>query len=151
MKSTIDLVAECLPTLDEAISRSNVKDGGVLDGRDATRLAEFVPESRFAEIGVKLDEGGTHTPTEWNAENVSKQLASDVEFAFQKALDKRGISASLMSGVLGPRDVAEDSRSSTGAAGLSAIWAPDSQSDGCSVQSTESDWGSFRRRIAVRI
>lgn len=33
---------------------------------------------------------------EWTRENILEQLKSDVEFGFEKALDQRGISASLM-------------------------------------------------------
>lgn len=100
MKTTLELISECLPTLDEAISRSKLIEGGTLDGRDATRLGMFVPEERLYEIGLTVAEGQTHTPIEWNTENVASQLASDVDFAFTKALNKRGISASLMHDVL---------------------------------------------------
>lgn len=100
MKTSVELVAECLPSLDEAISRSKVVEAELLDSRDAIRLAQFVPEGRFEEIGVQLQEGMNHEPLEWNAENVTRQLASDVDFAFEKGLNQRGISASLMAGVL---------------------------------------------------
>ena len=35
-------------------------------------------------------------PKEWTRGNILEQLKSDVEFGFEKALDQRGISASLM-------------------------------------------------------
>lgn len=36
------------------------------------------------------------TPLEWTEKNILEQLKSDLEFAFKKALDQRGISAGLM-------------------------------------------------------
>ncbi len=74
-----------------------------LDGRDANRLADFMPEDQLESIGVKLKEEfvGQHKHLEWTEENILKQLKKDVEFGFQKALDQRGISASLMYEVVG--------------------------------------------------
>lgn len=73
-----------------------------LDGRDMYRLAEFVPFDMLEKFGIKPND-------EWNdkekwdsnvkpftRENVLKQLESDVEFGFEKALNKRGISSSFM-------------------------------------------------------
>lgn len=69
-----------------------------LDGRDVSRLAQFVPEADLSKIGVELkDESkGTWKPEEFTKENVIKQLKGDVAFAFEKALNKRGISAGMM-------------------------------------------------------
>ncbi len=68
-----------------------------LDGRDLYRLAQFVPKERLAEIGLSLkDESAEGNHKELTRENVLEQLKSDVEFGFEKALDKRGISAGLM-------------------------------------------------------
>lgn len=69
-----------------------------IDGRDATRLSQFVPEADLGKIAVtvKPEFVGTHEPIEWTRENVLAQLQSDVEFGFEKALDQRGISADLM-------------------------------------------------------
>ncbi len=101
--ATIDVVQKHIPTLEEAIRRCGVNDSKCLDGRDASRLAEFVPADQFSKIGVSLKDGvqpEEHIPTEWTAENVSKQLTRDVAFAFSKGLDKRGISAGCMNAVL---------------------------------------------------
>lgn len=102
MKSTLEIVQECLPTLDQALVLANLAEEGdnVLDRRDATRLGRFLPESRLHEVGLKVADGETFKPMEWNAENVAKELTEDIEFSFSKALGKRGISASLMSSVL---------------------------------------------------
>jgi len=68
-----------------------------LDGRDLNRLAQFVPKERLSEIGLSLkDENAEWNHKELTRENVLEQLKSDVEFGFEKALDKRGISAGLM-------------------------------------------------------
>jgi hypothetical protein len=71
-----------------------------LDGRDVSRLAAFTPADKLAELGFELKEGSTHTPIPLTRENVLKQLAEDVDFGFEKALDKRGISAGLMFSVV---------------------------------------------------
>ncbi len=81
-------------TLDQAIAATKL--GHCLDGRDAYRLARFVPTERLAEIGVEVKDGETHVPQEFTRENVLEQLRKDVAFGFDKALDQRGISAGLM-------------------------------------------------------
>lgn len=69
-----------------------------IDGRDFTRLAQFIPESELADFGLEINEEyvGTHVAIEFTRENVLKQLKKDVEFGFHKALNQRGISSSLM-------------------------------------------------------
>lgn len=68
-----------------------------LDGRDLHRLAAFIPENRLQEMGLELKPEfvGMHNPLEFTKENILKQLKRDVAFGFDKALGKRGISASL--------------------------------------------------------
>jgi hypothetical protein len=69
-----------------------------LDGRAAGRLVQFVPEARLPEMGLRLKEEfvGTHVEIPFTRENVLVQLKKDVEFGFEKALNRRGISSSLM-------------------------------------------------------
>lgn len=69
-----------------------------LDGRDLYRLVDFLSEEQVKAMGMELvDElKGKHVPLEFNRENILKQLKDDVDFGFEKALNKRGISASLM-------------------------------------------------------
>lgn len=69
-----------------------------IDGRDLSRLAQFIPEEQLQEFGLSLKEDyiGKHKHIEFTRENVLKQLEKDVEFGFEKALNQRGISASLM-------------------------------------------------------
>lgn len=68
------------------------------DGRDMTRLARFVKEEDLHRIGLELTDEykGTHQTQEWTRENVLHQLKHDVEFGWEKAVNERGISSSLM-------------------------------------------------------
>jgi len=73
-----------------------------LDGRDLTRLMDFIPESELKDFGLELKDGwvGKHEHKEFTKENILPQLKEDVEFGFEKALNQRGISASLMYNVV---------------------------------------------------
>ena len=76
----------------------NYKDYAVvLDDRFGSRLAKFLTEEQLEKIGFKYDGDEPYPePKEWTRENILEQLKSDVEFGFEKALDQRGISASLI-------------------------------------------------------
>lgn len=69
-----------------------------LDGRDLYRLARFIPEEQLKDFGLELkpEYVGTHKHEPFTRENVLKQLQEDVKFGFEKALNRRGISAGLM-------------------------------------------------------
>lgn len=69
-----------------------------LDGRDLNRLAEFLSEEDLKEMGIEFKDEykGKHQPKEFTEKNIINQLRKDVAFGFEKALDKRGISSSLM-------------------------------------------------------
>ena len=73
-----------------------------LDGRDFNRLCQFIPFNLLDKFGIQPNEE-YNSEEKWNEhlvpftrENILKQLERDVEFGFEKALDKRGISSSLM-------------------------------------------------------
>ena len=73
-----------------------------LDGRDIHRLSEFIPFDMLSEFGLSPKEE-FNSAEKWNAsvkpftrENILEQLKDDVAFGFKKALNKGGISASLM-------------------------------------------------------
>jgi len=74
-----------------------------LDGRDLSRLAEFLTFDQAKEMGILKDDA---TPDDWGEtkeftrENILEQLKEDVEFGFEKALNQRGISAGLMYSVV---------------------------------------------------
>lgn len=72
-----------------------------IDGRDLNRLCMFIPFDMLNLFGLEPKEGVT--AEEWNKdvrpftrEEILKQLESDVDFGFEKALNQRGISSSLM-------------------------------------------------------
>lgn len=70
-----------------------------LDGRDLYRFAEFIPFDQLKDFGLTPKEGKTADDwqhKEFTRDNVLVQLKEDVEFGFEKALNQRGISSSLM-------------------------------------------------------
>lgn len=73
-----------------------------LDGRDISRLTYFIPENELTAWGIELKEEyvGRHVAKEWTKENIINQLKMDVDFGFEKALNKRGISSSFMHDVV---------------------------------------------------
>lgn len=77
-----------------------------LDGRDLTRLSIFIPYNMLNDFGIKPkdeydeEEIWNKHIKEFTRENILKQLEEDVDFGFEKALDKRGISSSLMYNVV---------------------------------------------------
>jgi len=81
-------------------SLAQIKERGskTLDGRDFNRLSPFIPDSDLAGFGMALnpDYVGTRTIKELTRENILAQLKDDVKFGFEKALDKRGLSAGAM-------------------------------------------------------
>lgn len=73
-----------------------------IDGRDFNRLAQFVPYNMLGDFGMKPSEEYNNEEA-WNADiieftrdNVLAELKRDVAFGFEKALNRRSISASLM-------------------------------------------------------
>lgn len=91
-----------MKTLEEVLENF---ESNTIDGRDAHRLAEFLKEDQLHLIGVTLKEGTdideyNSNVLEWNEENVMKQIANDVEFGFEKALNQRGLSAGMMTEVV---------------------------------------------------
>lgn len=67
-----------------------------LDGRDLSRLAIFFTEDELKEKGLEYTGTEPYKQEEFTRDNVLKRLERDLEFAFEKALDKRGISALFM-------------------------------------------------------
>lgn len=81
----------------EQVIELKKSNSSCLDGRDLYRLCNFLPVSRWKEIGFELPPGFTPpTVIEWNKENIIRQMGDDLNFAFKKALNKRGISSSFM-------------------------------------------------------
>lgn len=87
-----------MKTLEEI--REAYKDE-TLDGRQTNRLAQFIHFKDLESWGLTPNEEVTEEQWEehvvpFTRENVLKQLKADVEFGFEKALNQRGISSSLM-------------------------------------------------------
>jgi hypothetical protein len=81
----------------EAIKNGRKGGCSILDSRDYLRLAEFFPDEDLDTLGFTKAEGVDRYPLpEWTEDNILKHLASDLDFAFEKALNRRGISSSLM-------------------------------------------------------
>lgn len=73
-----------------------------LDDRFGARLCDFLTDEEVEKLGFSINEEykGKRTIKEWTRENILEQLRKDVDFGFEKALDQRGISASLMFSVV---------------------------------------------------
>ncbi len=85
--------------------KAKITDGTLksqsIDGRDFARLADFFPTSDWNMINCEVDTvDHDHIQKPWNEETVLEALRQDVAFGFEKALDKRGLSASAMNAVL---------------------------------------------------
>jgi len=87
-----------MKTIDQILSYKSDS----IDGRDIGRLSAFIPEERLGECGLELKEEfkGKHIAEPFTRENVLKHLETDLAFAFEKALNQRGISAGLMHDVI---------------------------------------------------
>lgn len=84
-------------TKDQIIEQiKNGKESECIDGRDFSRLACFFSEDQWHVLNIELKEGSTHEPVEYTEEAILVWLEKDLDFAFDKALNQRGISASLM-------------------------------------------------------
>ena len=71
-----------------------------LDHRDVARLSQFLTETEIEYIGFSLKLDEERKIKEWTEENILRQLEKDVAFGFEKALDQRGISSSMMAEVV---------------------------------------------------
>lgn len=88
-----------MKTIEEIIKNYENYETSIED-RFGRRLCQFLTRDQMVKIGFELSGNVDHIPKEWTRENIINQLKSDVEFGFEKALDKRGISSSLMFGVV---------------------------------------------------
>ena len=87
-----------MKTLEQVIK--DYKDN-TLDDRLSYRFAQFLTFDKLAEFGFELKEGVTEeeynkSVKPFTRENVLAQLKEDVAFGFEKALDRRGLSSSMM-------------------------------------------------------
>lgn len=92
-------------TKEQVLGGVRARERGALelfDPRDAVRLAQFCTPEELKTLGFELVDvpPDLPAPTPWTREKVLAQAESDLAFAFEKALNKRGISADLMTGVI---------------------------------------------------
>lgn len=87
-----------MKTIEEILENYEEEWATFLDDRFGARLCQFLTEEQMESIGFSMKEEykGQHVVREWTRENILEQLKSDVEFGFEKALDRRGISSGLM-------------------------------------------------------
>lgn len=77
------------------------KKSQCLDGRDYSRLCDYFPVEDWGKLGFSLKEGEKAPKAKpFTEQNILKQLKGDLEFAFEKALNQRGISSSFMHEVI---------------------------------------------------
>lgn len=87
----------------EQIKAGEFKSACWFDGRDFTRLADFLPLSDWDALGVGPAEGAdlaNYEPKPWTEEAIIAQMKDDVAFGFEKGLNQRGLSAGAMWGVV---------------------------------------------------
>lgn len=74
-----------------------------VDGRDFSRLVDqYIPYEHWDTFGFGLKDENTEPPMaqELTRESVLENLERDLSFAFEKSIDKRGISSGLMVSVI---------------------------------------------------
>ena len=82
-----------MKTIEEILSYKS----DTLDGRDLSRLAVFMTKDQLTGAGLELaDPDKEWITTPYTREKVIEFLTRDLDFAFEKALNKRGISAGMM-------------------------------------------------------
>ena len=87
-----------MKTLQEVLNTFKNK---CIDGRDAHRLLKYVKPEQATLLGLTLKEDYTPwEPKEFTKENILADLKGDLAFAFNKALNRRGISSELMYNVI---------------------------------------------------
>jgi len=77
------------------------KKSECLDGRDFLRLCDYFPVKDWDALGFSLKEGAKPQKAKsLTKQNILNHLKRDLEFAFEKALNQRGISSSFMHEVI---------------------------------------------------
>ena len=79
----------------------NGRNSESIDSRDYSRLVEFFPVKDWEPFGFSLKKGkAAPVIKELTEDAIKKELQGDLAFAFKKALDCRGLSASAMYAVV---------------------------------------------------
>jgi len=91
---TQEQVLEAVKTNSTNYDRDGCK---FIDSRDFMRLTDFFPVDQWAHFGFAPKECVEIAPPKpWDLESISEQFVADLNFAWEKASDERGISAELM-------------------------------------------------------
>lgn len=72
----------------------------MLDNRDLGRLGPYASLEQLEELGFTAKDPSTWEPLPFTLENVLQDLGSSLDFAFEKAINHRGISSELMFNVI---------------------------------------------------
>ena len=67
-----------------------------LDSRDFSRLTQFFSVDEVGLFGFEVEDKDKWVETEYTKEKVLNSLKGDLAFAFEKALNKRGLSSGMM-------------------------------------------------------
>lgn len=92
-----------MKTLQQAIELGTSPEQSSVDSRLLTRLCGYMTVEQIEQLGYSFNDPSqreAHQPIEFTEQAVIAQLKQDVEFGFEKALNQRGISASLMFNVV---------------------------------------------------
>ena len=85
-----------MKTLEYVLENYEEKYEVFMEDRFGRRLCKFLTDEQMSKIGFKYNGSEPREIKEWTRENILAQLEEDVEFGFEKALNKRGISSALM-------------------------------------------------------
>ena len=100
----IEDIVKVLLDADFRLTLTNVPWGtSMMDHRDLIRLVAYLEYDQAVDIfGVDgvVPEGEWKEVVPWTVDDVLKNMEGDLEFAFDKALGQRGISANLMHDVM---------------------------------------------------
>lgn len=78
----------------------DIEQDHFLDRRFTNRFLDFIQVSEWSEYGFEFTGEEEPIVKEWTEKNVLAQLKLDIEFAIEKSIGHRGISAGLMNNVL---------------------------------------------------
>lgn len=86
-------------TIEKALEVSKSENQTTIDSRMLARMTQFMTVEQVEQVGFvfnDIEAREKHVPAAFTQEAVMAQLKADVAFGFEKALNQRGISSSLM-------------------------------------------------------
>ena len=76
------------------------EEDNFIDSRFTKRFLDFLPTDEWEKFGFRYTGEKERIPKDWTRENILDQLKEDVLFGYEKAINERGISSSLMASVV---------------------------------------------------